>query len=119
MASRKEISFKNGNRLQLINDGKTPAARGMTSAYVLYLKAKDIPDLNSLIYGEVFHPHDHVSCQALQDYETDADFYDRTNRPVPRGLMTEYALRNGTTIDEMKKHWRCIEQLKKYKPDTQ
>lgn len=47
--------------------------------------------------------HDDNSCNALKEYDTTADYV-----PNPARHMQEIADKHETTIEEMKKHWRCI-----------
>lgn len=49
--------------------------------------------------------HDNNACQALKEYENTADKLLR-----PYRLMSRIAKSYNTTIEEMKKHWKCIDK---------
>jgi len=63
-------------------------------------------------------PHDDIACKALEEYESECK---KIEAGCPLGhfvpfnfskLMSDTALKYGTTVKEMKKHWRCIEIAK-------
>lgn len=47
--------------------------------------------------------HDENSCNALKEYDRQADYVSS-----PYKFMQEVANKYETTIEDMKKHWRCI-----------
>lgn len=54
-------------------------------------------------------PHDEMACTALSEYE----LYCRTEEEAgrkPRMHMNEFAKMYHTTIENMKKHWGCVDK---------
>lgn len=49
----------------------------------------------------VWVSHDDIACQALKEYENAP--FKKTYR-----LMNDIATNHNTTIEEMKKHWKCL-----------
>lgn len=47
--------------------------------------------------------HDDISCNALREYEQTVDLVKN-----PYKHMKSIAEKNNTTIEDMKKHWKCI-----------
>lgn len=58
-------------------------------------------DFKNYYLGE-WAKHDDISCNALREYEESS--FKKTAR-----LMQHVAEKHGTTIEEMKKHWGCLE----------
>jgi hypothetical protein len=78
-------------------------------------------------YGEPL-PHNDKACQALKEYERKAQYRDEymyeqltddkgrkingrrlNTKALPPVSMSEIAAKYGVTIEEMKQHWRCVE----------
>lgn len=58
-------------------------------------------------YLGVWIPHDDKSCNALRKYDDTVDYIIGVS---PYKYMQIIAIEHGTTIEDMKKHWRCIEK---------
>lgn len=61
--------------------------------------------------------HDNVACKALKEYEEfaiieESKLAPHAPSPVTYKDMERIALKYGTTIEAMKKHWKCIQQNK-------
>ena len=56
--------------------------------------------------------HDEVACKALREYDEEAQAAEsKYGRAFGYSrLMAEKALKYGATIEEMKKHWRCLDK---------
>lgn len=54
-------------------------------------------------YLGIWVTHDENACNALKEYDSGADHV-----PSPLRYMEKVAERHGTTIEEMRKHWKCI-----------
>jgi hypothetical protein len=72
-------------------------------------------EYEKLIYGD-FIDHNNNACLALFAYEENSKQFDRQTAPgnpvfIPAGSrMSDFASRYGTTVKEMKEHWRCVEK---------
>ena len=84
-------------------------------------------EFRRLYYGEPV-PHNDVACKALKEYESKAQYRDEymyeqitddkgrkingrrlNTKALPPVSMSEIAAKYGVTIEEMKQHWRCVE----------
>ena len=65
--------------------------------------------IDMLVMGQWENNHDEVACRALKEYDEEAEAAElKHGRAFGYArLMREKALKYGTTIEEMKKHWRC------------
>lgn len=87
----------------------------------------DEDEFMRLYFGEPIH-HNDAACQALKEYESKAQYRDEymyeqltddkgmkiygrrlNTKALPLVSMSEIAAKYGVTIDEMKQHWRCVE----------
>lgn len=67
---------------------------------------KAIDDWKNVILG-TWVKHDEISCNALREYDMTVD---SLIGKTPYRYMEEIAVNHGTTIEEMKKHWKCIQR---------
>lgn len=54
--------------------------------------------------------HDDRACAALKAYDTQCNYSDGSLKPAKyRKTMRDFEQITGIPVDELKKHWRCIE----------
>lgn len=56
-------------------------------------------------------PHDEASCKALKEYDDYCNSYECQGKAAPNtgGNMQRIANKYGTTIENMKQHWHCVD----------